>query len=186
MTRDEAWALLNEYTKSESLIRHALAVESAMGYYAEQMGEDAAKWRLVGLLHDFDYEKWPQQPEHTNEGAKILRERGVDEEMVGAILAHGDSNWERYPLDRPIRKVLWAVDELCGFVTACAYVRPEKLAGMTPKSVRKKMKTLAFAAAISRDDIAKGAELLGLELDAHIANVIAAMQRVAPKLGLAG
>jgi putative nucleotidyltransferase with HDIG domain len=186
MTRDAAWALLNEYTKSESLIRHALAVEAAMGHYARRFGEDVERWRLVGLLHDFDYERWPQQPEHTREGARILRERGVDEEIVGAILSHAECNHDEYPLDRPIRKVLYAVDELCGFVTAVAYVRPEKLAGMTAKSVRKKMKQASFAAAVSREDIARGAELIGLDLDEHIDNVIAAMQGVAERIGLAG
>jgi putative nucleotidyltransferase with HDIG domain len=185
MTREEAWNLLNEYTKSESLIKHALAVEAAMGHYAHRLGEDVEIWRLVGLLHDFDYEKWPRQPEHTREGATILRRLGVDEEIVGAILSHAESNHAEYPLDRPIRKALSAVDELCGFITACAYVRPEKLAGMTPKSVRKKMKTASFAAAVSREDITRGAELLGLELDEHIANVITAMQGVATELGLA-
>lgn len=184
MTREEAWTLLNEYTKSDSLIKHALAVEAAMAYYAGRLGGDAETWRLVGLLHDFDYERWPKQPEHTREGAKVLRARGVDEEIVGAILSHAESNHAEYPLDRPIRKALSAVDELCGFITACAYVRPEKLAGMAPKSVRKKMKTASFAAAVSREDIAKGAELLGLDLDEHIANVIAAMQGVAAQLGL--
>ncbi len=185
MTREEAWNLLNEYTKSESLIKHALAVEAAMGDYAERMGEQVETWRVVGLLHDFDYERWPQPPDHTVEGAKILRARGVDEEIVGAILSHAEWNHHEYPLDRPVRKVLSAVDELCGFVMAVAYVRPEKLAGMTPKSVRKKLKQASFAAAVSREDIAKGAELLGVDLDQHIAHVIAAMQPIAPQLGLA-
>lgn len=184
MTREQAWTLLNEYTKSDSLIKHALAVEAAMGHYAKLLGENVDTWRVVGLIHDFDYEKWPQQPEHTREGARILRQLGVDEEIVGAVLSHAESNRAEYPLDRPIRKALSAVDELCGFVTAVAYVRPEKLAGMTPKSVRKKMKTPAFAAAVSREDIARGAELLGLDLDQHIANVITAMQGVANELGL--
>jgi len=186
MTREEAWTLLNEYTKSDSLIKHALAVEAAMGFYARRMGGDAEIWRVVGLLHDFDYEKWPQQPEHTREGAKILRERGVDEEIVGAILSHAESNHAEYPLDRPIRKALYAVDELCGFIMAVAYVRPEKLAGMTPKSVRKKMKQASFAAAVNRDEIAKGAELSGMDLDEHVANVIAAMQGISGELGLEG
>lgn len=185
MTRDEALTLLHEHTKSESLIKHALAVEAAMVHYARRFGEDVETWRLVGILHDFDYEKWPQQPEHTREGAKILREKGVDEEIVGAILSHAECNHAEYPLDRPMRKTLYAVDELCGFVTAVAYVRPEKLAGMAAKSVRKKMKQASFAAAVSREDIARGAELLSLELDEHIGNVIAAMQEVAEPLGLA-
>ena len=125
----------------------------------------------------------PQQPGHTREGAKILRQRGVDEEIVGAILSHAEANHAEYPLDRPIRKTLTAVDELCGFIMAVAYVRPERLAGMTPKSVRKKLKQASFAAAVSREDIARGAELLGLDLDEHMANVITAMQRVGAELG---
>jgi len=184
MTREQTWTLLNEYTKSDSLIKHALAVEAAMGHYAKLLGENVDTWRVVGLIHDFDYEKWPQQPEHTREGARILRQLGVDEEIIGAVLSHAESNRAEYPLDRPIRRALSAVDELCGFVTAVAYVRPEKLAGMTPKSVRKKMKTPSFAAAVSREDIARGAELLGLDLDQHIANVITAMQGAANELGL--
>jgi len=184
MTRDEAFALLTEYTKSDSLIKHALAVEAAMRSYAEKLGEDVEQWGLVGLLHDFDYERWPEEPEHTREGAKILREKGIDEESIGAILAHADWNLDEFPRDRPIRKALFAVDELCGFITAVAYVRPEKLAGMTPKSVRKKMKAKGFASAVKREDIPGGAELLGLEVNDHIANVIEAMQGVAEELGL--
>ncbi len=184
MTRTEAFALLTEYTKSDSLIKHALAVEAAMRFYAEKLGEDVEQWGLVGLLHDFDYERWPEEPEHTREGAKILREKGIDEESIGAILAHADWNLDEFPRDRPIRKALFAVDELCGFITAVAYVRPEKLAGMTPKSVRKKMKAKGFAAAVKREDITGGAELLGLEVNDHIANVIKAMQGAAKELGL--
>lgn len=185
MTRDEAWQLLNEYTRSESLLKHALSVEAAMRHYAAHFGEGTDLWGVVGLIHDFDYERWPNPPEHTREGAKILRERGVDEEIVGAMLSHATWNQQDYPLDRPLRRTLFAVDELCGFVTAVAYVRPEKLAGMTAKSVRKKMKQSTFAAAVSREDIARGAELLGLELDEHITHVITGMQTVAPELGLA-
>jgi len=184
MTRQEALDLLRDYTKSESLIKHALSVEAAMRHYAARFGEDVELWGLTGLLHDFDYERWPNPPEHTREGARILRERSVDEELVGAILAHADWNWSEYPLDRPIRKTLFAVDELCGFVTAVAYVRPEKLAGMAPSSVRKKMKQKSFAAAVKREDIEQGAQLLGLGLDDHLTNVISAMQKIAPELGL--
>jgi len=184
MTRTEAFALLSEYTKSDSLIKHALAVEAAMRFYAANLGENVEQWGLAGLLHDFDYERWPEEPEHTREGAKILREKGIDEESIGAILAHADWNLDDFPRDRPIRKALFAVDELCGFITAVAYVRPEKLAGMTPKSVRKKMKAKGFAAAVKREDITGGAELLGLEVNDHIANVIEAMQGVAEELGL--
>ena len=185
MTRDEAWNLLNEYTQSESLIKHALAVEAAMRHYAAHYGENVENWGATGLLHDFDYERWPNPPDHTREGAKILRGRGVDEEIVGAILSHADWNQNEYPRERPIRKTLFAVDELCGFVTAVAYVRPEKLTGMSASSVKKKMKQKSFAAAVKREDIEKGAELLGLPLDDHINHVIDAMQSVAGPLGFA-
>ena len=185
MDRDEAWALLNEYTKSESLLKHALAVEAAMRHYAAKLDENVEQWGLTGLLHDFDYERWPYIPDHTQEGAKILRERGVAEEIVGAILSHAEWNQTDYPLDRPIRKTLFAVDELSGFVVAVAYVRPEKLDGMTPKSVRKKMKAKGFAAAVKREDIVQGAELMEAELNDHIGEVIAALQGVASELGLA-
>lgn len=185
MTRDEAFTLLKEYTQSESLIKHALAVEAAMRAYAPRFNGDPETWAVTGLIHDFDYERWPNPPDHTREGARILRERGVDEEIIGAILSHADWNHDAFPLDRPLRKTLFAVDELCGFITAVAYVRPEKLSGMTPSSVRKKMKQKSFAAAVKRKDIDKGATLLELPLDTHIGNVIAAMQTVAAPLGLA-
>jgi putative nucleotidyltransferase with HDIG domain len=184
MTRDDALSLVKEYTNSESLLKHALAVEAAMQHYAVRFGENAELWGITGLIHDFDYERWPNPPEHTREGARILRERGVDEEVVGAILSHATWNWDQYPLDRPLRKSLFAVDELCGFITAVAYVRPDKLAGMAASSVRKKMKQKSFAAAVKREDIERGAELVGLSLDEHIQNVIAAMQGVAVPLGL--
>ena len=185
MTRDEAWHLLCEYTESESLRKHALSVEAAMRHYARHFGEDDETWGLAGVLHDFDYERWPTPPDHTREGAKVLRERGVDEEIVTAILSHADWNVAEYPRDRPLRKALFAVDELCGFITACALVRPTRLDGLTPKSVKKKMKTLAFAASVSRDDIRNGAELLDLPVDEHIQHCVSAMQAVAGELGLA-
>ena len=184
MTRDEALLLLREYTRSESLMKHAFAVEAAMRHYAAHFAEDANQWGLAGLIHDFDYERWPNPTEHTRQGAVILRERGVEEEIVGAILSHATWNWDEYPLDRPLRKTLFAVDELCGFITAVAYVRPDKLAGMAPSSVRKKMKQKSFAAAVKREDIEKGAELVNLPLDEHIQKVIIAMQGVANELGL--
>jgi len=183
MTRDEAWNLLNDFTKSESLIKHALAVEAAMRHYAARFGENLETWGVTGLIHDFDYERWPNPPDHTREGAKVLRERDVDEEIVGAILSHAEWNQDEYPRDRPLRKTLFAVDELCGFVTAVAYVRPEKLTGMTASSVKKKMKQKSFAAAVKREDIETGAHLLGQPLDDHINHVIAAMQTVAGPLG---
>jgi putative nucleotidyltransferase with HDIG domain len=183
MTRDEALTLLKQYTQSESLIKHALAVEAAMRFYASSTGQNVEQWGVTGLIHDFDYERWPNPPEHTREGARLLHERGVDEEIVGAILSHAEWNRDQYPLDRPLRKTLFAVDELCGFVTAVGYVRPEKLAGMSPSSVRKKMKQKSFAAAVKREDIENGAQLLGLPLDQHIQNVITAMQGIARDLG---
>jgi len=185
MNRDDAWQLLCEYTPNDSLRKHALAVEAAMRHYARLMGEDEETWGVVGLLHDFDYERWPNPPEHTREGARILREKGVDEEIVGAVLSHAEWNTDEYARDRPLRKVLFAVDELTGFLIACALVRPTKLEGLEPKSVKKKMKTPAFAAAVSRDDIRNEAEALGVPLDDHIRNCVQALQGIAGELGLA-
>ena len=185
MTRDQAWLLLNEHTQSESLLKHALAVEAAMRQYAPRFGGDVELWGVTGLIHDFDYERWPNPPDHTREGAKILRERRVDEEIVGAMLSHAEWNHREYPLDRPIRKTLFAVDELCGFVTAVAYVRPEKLHGMTASSVRKKLKQKSFAASVSREDIDQGAALMERSLDEHVTEVIQALQKVGTALGFA-
>ncbi len=184
MNRNEAWNLLCEFVESDALRKHNLAVEAAMRHHAELLDGDVEQWGVVGLLHDFDYERWPEPPAHTREGAKVLRERGVDEEIVSAILSHGDWNREEYPLDRPVRKVLAAVDELCGFIHAVALVRPTRLDGMKPKSVKKKMKTPAFAAAVNRDEITRGAEMLGLPLDEHITHCITALQSAAETLGL--
>jgi putative nucleotidyltransferase with HDIG domain len=156
-----------------------------MRYYAGHFGEDVETWGLAGLLHDFDYERWPNPPDHTREGARLLRERGADERVIEAILSHAEWNQDQYPLDRPIRKALFAVDELCGFIMAVAYVRPEKLNGMAASSVRKKMKQKSFAAAVKREDIEKGAQLLGLPLDEHILHVITAMQGISTEVGLA-
>lgn len=184
MTRDEAWQLLCEYTQSDSLRKHALSVEAAMRHYARHFAEDEEQWGVTGLIHDFDYERWPKPPDHTREGAKILREKGVDDEIIAAIMSHADWNLDEFPRDTPMRKALFAVDELCGFLTACALVRPSKLEGLAPKSVKKKMKTAAFAAAVSRDDIRGGAELLEIPLDDHISNCVSALQSVAGDLGL--
>jgi putative nucleotidyltransferase with HDIG domain len=184
MTREEGWALLCEFVRSDSLRKHMLAVEAAMRHYAALLGGDPDQWGLAGLLHDFDYERWPNPPDHTRRGADILRQRGVDEEIVAAVLAHADWNLDQYPRDRPIRKALFAVDELCGFITAAALVRPTRLEGLGPASIRKKMKTPAFAAGVHREDIIAGAELLGLPLDDHIAHCVTALQAVAPALGL--
>jgi len=184
MDRQQAMALLTEYTTSEALIKHAWAVEAAMGHYARLGGHDEPCWSLVGLLHDFDYERWPDPPEHTRQGAPILRDHGLDEELVEAILSHADWNVAEYPRDTPLRKTLFAVDELCGFLTAVALVRPERLVGLKPKSVKKKLKTKAFAAAVSREDIDEGARLLGLPLDEHITNCVTALRGIAPELDL--
>jgi putative nucleotidyltransferase with HDIG domain len=183
MTRTEALDLLHEYTPSESLRRHAYAVEASMRAQARRLGADEERWGLVGLLHDFDYERWPEPPAHTREGAKILRERGVDEEIIEAILSHAE--WNEIPRDTPLKKALFAVDELSGFITAVAYVRPSRsLAEVTPAAVRKKMKDKAFARAVRREDITVGAELLGLELDEQIALCIQALQEIHEELGL--
>ncbi|MFH1746999.1 MAG: HDIG domain-containing metalloprotein [Planctomycetota bacterium] len=184
MTREEAWNLLCEYTQNDSLRKHALAVEAAMRHYARHFGEDEELWGITGLLHDFDYERWPNPPDHTTEGAKVLREKGVDEEIISAMLSHAAWNVEEYPRDRRLRKALFAVDELCGFLVACALVRPNRLEGLAPKSVKKKMKTASFAAAVSREDIHAGAELLETPLDDHIRHCVAALEPVAAELGL--
>lgn len=184
MTREQAETLLHEHVQSESLRVHCLSVEASMRYYADLGGHDVERWGVVGLLHDFDYELYPGVPEHTREGAKILRARGADEELVETILSHATWNQQQYPLNTPVRKTLFAVDELSGFIVACAKVRPQHLGGMKPKSVKKKLKTAGFAAAVSRDDIRQGAELLELELDQHISHCIAALQARAEMLGL--
>jgi putative nucleotidyltransferase with HDIG domain len=185
MNRAEAWDLLCEYTKNESLRKHALAVEAAMRHYARKYGEDEEKWSVVGLLHDFDYEIHPTLDEHPQEGAKILRERGVPEDIIRGVLSHADHLG--LPRETLMEKTLYAVDELSGFVIAVALVRPSKsVLDVEPKSVRKKMKDKAFARAVNRDDIAKGAEGLGVELNDHIGEVIEALKGVADELGLRG
>ena len=185
MTRDDDLALLKEYTQSESLIRHMLAVEVAMRAYARKFGEDEDLWGRVGLLHDFDYERWPDPPDHPLKGSEILAARGYPEVVIYAIKSHAD-----YLTDCPrvsqLDKALYACDELCGFITAVALVRPELLSGMTAKSVRKKMKTASFAAAVKREDIINGAEDLGVELNEHIDFCISAMQTIAADIGLVG
>ncbi len=184
MTRDQAWSLLNEYTINPSLIKHALGVEAAMRHYAAVLGGAVEQWGLVGLLHDFDYERWPEPPDHTRAGAAILRQRGVDEDLVGCILSHAEWNLDEYPRDTPMRKTLFAVDELVGFITAVALVRPERLAGMKPSSVKKKMKQKSFAAAVKREDITAGAALLAMTVDDHIQHCITALQGIAAALEL--
>ena len=185
MVRAEAWALLREYTQGESLIRHAVAVEAAMRAYARRFGADEEVWGIVGLLHDFDYEKWPDPKDHPTRGAEILRARGVPEEVVTAILSHA----EYLGISRatPLMKTLFAVDELCGFNTAAALIRPSKsVLDLEASSVKKRMKDKAFARNVKREDILKGAEELGIPLDEHIQFVIEAMRTVADDLGLRG
>ena len=184
MNREKAWEILNEYTKNPALIRHGQCVEACMRHYARLNGADETQWGIVGLIHDFDYERWPTIPEHTREGAKILREAGFDEEIVGAMLSHVPWNLEDYPRDHPIRKTLFAVDELSGFIHAAALVRPERLGGMKAKSIIKKMKQKAFAAAVSREDIHEGTALIELPLAEHIENCIAALHPIAAELDL--
>jgi putative nucleotidyltransferase with HDIG domain len=183
MSRDDNLALLREYTRSESLIRHMLAVEAAMRAYACKFGEDEQKWATVGLMHDFDYERWPNPPDHPLKGSEILRERGYPEDVIYAIKSHADYLGDCPRVSR-MDKALYACDELAGFIMACALVRPGRLEGLTPRSVRKKMKQPSFAAAVNRDDITRGAEDLGVDLDEHIAFVTAALQAVSAELGL--
>jgi putative nucleotidyltransferase with HDIG domain len=184
MDRTSALALMHEYTPSLSLRRHMLAVEAAMRAYARKFGEDEEKYGLVGLLHDFDYERWPDPPDHPLKGAAILAERGYPADIIYAIKSHAD-----YLTDCPrvsrLDKTLYACDELAGFITACAMVRPERLSGMQASSVKKKLKAKGFAASINRDDITRGAADLGVELDQHIQFVIDAMSTIANDLGLA-
>ena len=185
MDRRAAWDLLCEYTKGEGLRKHGLAVEAVMRHFARKHGEDEETWGIVGLLHDFDYEQHPNEAQHPSEGAPILRERGYPEEVVRAILGHAD--YTGVPRDTLMARVLFAVDELTGFITAVALVRPNKsIHEVEPRSVRKKLKDKAFARSVNRDDIVKGAEELGVELPEHIAEVIEAMRPVAGELGLAG
>ncbi len=184
MNREKAWETLNEYINNPALIRHGLAVEAAMRHYAKLMNEDEEQWGIAGLLHDFDYERWPDPPDHTREGAKVLREAGFDEEIIGAMMAHVPWNLEEFPRDRPIRKVLYAVDELSGFIQAAALVRPTRIEGLKAKSILKKMKQKSFAAAVSREDIHNGAALLDMPLAEHVDNCIAAMKTIAAELDL--
>ncbi len=183
MSRETDLALVREYTKNENLVRHMLAVEAAVRAYARKFGEDEEKWGSVGLLHDFDYERWPDPPDHPLKGSAILKERGYADDVIYAIQSHAD-----YLTDCPrvsrLDKTLYACDELCGFITACALVRPQRLEGLDAKSVRKKMKQASFAAAVKREDITNGAADLGVDLDEHINFCIQAMQGIAGELGL--
>ena len=182
VTRERAWETLTRYTQSEALRRHALAVEASVGFYAPRFGGDEELWRATALLHDFDYEIHPTLDEHPQDGAPILRDEGWPEEVVEAVLSHAEHL--EMPRDTPLKRVLFACDELSGFVHACGLVRPTGVDGLEPKSVKKKLKQPSFAAGVHRDEVYAGAELIGLELDEHIRNVIAALQPIAPQLGL--
>jgi len=185
MNRDEAWRLLTEYTKSDSLLKHAMAVEAAMRGYARLFGEDEEGLGLVGLLHDFDYERWPSLDDHPFRGCEILREKGYPEWVTRAILSHAD--YSGVTRDSRLEKTLWACDEMAGFITAAALVRPSKsVLDLEAPSVMKRMKDKAFARAVKREDLRGGAEILGLPLDEHIANVIRFMRERADALGLRG
>jgi putative nucleotidyltransferase with HDIG domain len=181
-TRADAWQTLTRYTKSEALLRHALAVEASTAFYARTFGEDEEKWRVTALLHDFDYEIHPTLDEHPQDGAPILREEGYPEEIVQTVLSHAEHLG--LPRDTPLKRTLFACDELSGFVHACGLVRPTGLDGLEPKSVRKKLKQPSFAAGVHRAEVYAGAEGLGIDLDEHIRNVVAALQPIAPELGL--
>jgi putative nucleotidyltransferase with HDIG domain len=181
-TRAQAWETLTRHTKSEALLRHALAVEASVRWYARRFGEDEELWAVVALLHDFDYERHPTLDEHPQDGAPILREEGYPEEVIEAVLSHAEHL--ALPRDTQLKKTLFACDELSGFVHACGLVRPTGLDGLEPKSVRKKLKQPSFAAGVHRDEVYRGAAELGLELDEHIRNVIAALQPIAAQLGL--
>ena len=185
LSRDAAWQLMTEHTQSESLRKHMLAVEAAVRGYARMWGENEEEWAVVALLHDFDYEKWPDQQNHPYRGVEILKEKGYPEWVTRAILSHAD--YSGVPRESRLEKTLYACDELSGFVTAAALVRPSKsVLDLEASSVLKRMKDKAFARAVSREDLKRGAEELGLPLDEHVANVIAFLRVQAEPLGLKG
>ena len=181
-TRERAWETLTRYTESEALRRHALAVEASTRFYARKLGEDEERWAVVALLHDFDYEIHPTLDEHPQAGAPILREEGWPEDVIEGVLSHAEHL--AMPRDTMLKKVLFACDELSGFVYACGLVRPTGLDGLEPKSVHKKLKQPSFAAGVHRDEVYRGAEELGMDLDEHIRNVVEALQPIASELGL--
>jgi predicted hydrolase (HD superfamily) len=183
MERGAAWDLLCEYTKNENLRKHAQAVEACMRAYAIKFGEDADQWGAVGLIHDFDYEIYPHAPDHPLKGSEILKERGYPEPIRRAILGHAD--YTGVPRETLLAKTLFACDELAGFITACSLVRPDRIISLEAKSVRKRMKDKAFARSVSREDITRGAQELGVQLDEHITFCIEAMRSIADTLGLA-
>ena len=185
LSRENAWALLTEYTRSDSLLKHALAVEAAVRGYAAFFGENEDEWGIVALLHDFDYERWPSQEDHPFRGSEILRQNGYPEWMIRAILSHAD--YSGVPRETQLEKTLFACDEMAGFLTAASLVRPSKsILDLEPSSFFKRMTDKAFARGVKREDLRAGAELLGLPLETHIANVIGFMRPHADTLGLRG
>jgi len=181
-TRERAWETLTRYTKSESLLRHALAVEASTAAYARKLDGDEELWRVAALLHDFDYEMHPTLDKHPQDGAPILREEGYPEEVVETVLSHAEHLG--LPRDTTLKKTLFACDELSGFIHACGLVRPDGIDTLEPKSVRKKLKQPSFASGVNREDVYKGAEELGVDLNEHIAFVTEALRPIAPELGL--
>lgn len=182
MTRDNALSLLMEFTRNEALLKHMYAVEAAMRAYAKKFNEDDEKWGIVGLLHDFDYEMYPNAPDHPLKGSEILKERGYSEDIRRAILGH--ATYTGIPRDTTMAKALYACDELCGFIIACALVRPNKIADLEVASVKKKLKDKAFAKNVNREDITRSAIELGIPLDEHIKFVIDAMKFISKELGM--
>ena len=182
VTRERAWETLTRYTKSEALLRHALAVEASVRAYARKFGEDEELWGVTALLHDFDWEMHPTLDQHPQDGAPILREEGWPEEVIEGVLSHAEHLG--LPRDTLLKKTLFACDELSGFIHACGLVRPDGIETLEPKSVKKKLKQPSFAAGVHREDVYKGAEELGVELDDHIRFVIEAMRPIAGELGL--
>lgn len=182
MDRQAAWDLLCQYTKNENLRKHALAVEACMTAYAHKFGENEATWSVIGLVHDFDYEMYPNAPDHPLKGSDILKEKGYPEDIRRAILGH--ASYTGVPRDTMMAKTLFACDELAGFITACSLVRPDRILSLEAKSVRKRMKDKAFARSVSREDIAQGTQELGIPLDEHITFCIEAMKGIAGTLGL--
>ena len=186
MNRADAWALPTEYTKSESLLKHAMAVEAAVRGYARKFGENEEEWGITALLHDFDYERWPTLGDHPNKGSEILRERGYPDWMIRAILSHA-MEITGVARESRLEKTLFACDELAGFITAASLVRPSKsVLDLEASSVKKRMKDKAFARGVKREDLVEGAALLGIPLEEHIANVIGFMRERADELGLRG
>jgi putative nucleotidyltransferase with HDIG domain len=182
VTREHAWETLSRHTKSQALLRHALAVEAAVGWYARKFGEDEELWRSSALLLDFDYEMLPSLDKHPQDGAPILRDEGYPEELIETVLSHAEHL--EMPRDTQLKKTLFACDELAGFIHACGLVRPDGIETLEPKSVRKKLKQPSFAAGVHRDEVYRGAEELGVELDDHIRNVVEALRPIAGELGL--